>query len=374
MLALLPSFTLAFTHCNGCEDVGPSQAPEAGVEVSIAPWTFGAARTQDSVVLPPPCVEREPTLKTVLDRNTRLAAEPHTLGRLWAAEGPAVGNTWHPTAAAIIELAHGSTTNTRAPWSDEGQPLLASDGSAWWLGYGTEGAFRLFRDGEDEPTPATGRPHALACGGGRCALLERTRGPAVWVGRPASAEPSWTRTEVGDASDEPVAVSLQEDHLTVLVKDSLRVRFIALAGEEATEVAAIAATTRLIATSAHGPRAVLLEPAFQLVDGCASEGGVVAVVEGRAPVRLLGPEPPSWGRLTPLGRGLLVTWLAPLRCRSRRSMLYATVLTSGAEQLAPVTTVGEIDAVHLAARGDDVDLWLHDEGDNTLTWVRARCR
>lgn len=358
--------------CGGCGEVALPAAGDAGPErAPLEPWTFGAARTREALVLPPPCVERAPTLKTVLGRNTRIASEPHTLGRLWAAEGPSGGNVWRAEASGIVELTHGRTTPSFAPWPEAGPPLVARTDAGWQLVYDEGDALFTWRDGSAQALSLSGPAVAFDCAGSRCALLA---GGELRIGDRADDVSRWRRLSLREHGEEGLAVRVTEDAIAIVLYDRLRVRFYRVIGDGPMEpTATLGATPRLLASLAAPRPAVMIDPPFQLVDGCANDGGVMVAVDGRAPLRLRSTEPPLSGELSALAHGMLATWIAPLRCRSRRRMLYAAML-DGEAAAGPVTTVGETDALHVATEGDDVDLWLHSQTENTITWVRARCR
>lgn len=375
-LAAILVGALVGSGCGGCGESTTPPARDAGAgRAPLASWTFGAARTREALVLPPPCVEREPTLKTVLSRNTRIAREPHTLAQLWAAEGPSGGNAWRAEASGIVPLTHGRSTPSLAPWPETGPPLLARSEATWLLVYDAGGALFTWRDGASRALAIRAPAVAFDCDGTRCALVTGGDEPALRVGAVDDDVSAWRRLSLAEHGDEAIAVHVSGDEVTVTLRDRLRARFYRVTADGPVEpTATLGATPRLLATLAEPRPSVMTEPPYQLVDGCANEGGVSIAADGRSPLRLRSSEPPATGQLSALAHGVLATWIAPLRCRSRRRMLYAAMLGADGESVAPVTTVGETDALYVATEKDDVDLWLHSETDNTITWVRARCR
>lgn len=361
---------LALTACDGCEETNaPPVAPEAPAG-AVQPWTLGAARTRAALVLPPPCVEREPTLMAVLERNTRIVAQADTLGRLWVAEGPSATDRWHADASGIVTLTHGRTAPVPAPWPQRGTPVVALSNEAWLLAYDADAELRLWWRNESRPIADNRHALGLDCDGDRCALLGDDG--TVWIGAPSSTSP-WRRVALSQFGEAPIAVKVRGEEVVVAMRDALRARFVTIAGETApTSTTALGIAPELLALTI--PAAVMTEPPYHLVDGCPNEGGVVVNVDGLPSIRMRSPQPPKSGKLATMARGWLAAWIAPVRCRSRRQVLHAAVIGRDGRPVAPVTTVGHADAIHIATQGHDVDLWLRHHADNTVTWVRAACR
>jgi hypothetical protein len=132
------------------------------------------------------------------------------------------------------------------------------------------------------------------------------------------------------------------------------------------------------------PKAVALAHATPVDDeGCGrGQPGVRVVREGAEPVELPLPAPPSRGVLRRLSRGALAAYLAPVGCRSGRSVLYALRLDEAGAPVGAPVPVGDAASFAVAANGDDVDLWLLDPPDarpgggadgRSVTWMRATC-
>ncbi len=366
---------VTFSACGACEEPSDDAAAPAPLLGNVQPWTFGAARTEAALVLPPPCVEREPTLMAVLGRPTRLAAERHTLGRLWAAEGPSHQGRWRADAASIVPLIHGRTRPRSAPRPNDGDAVLTRSGTNWLFAHRDADQLHLWWRGASVPFAKGARAVDLDCRDARCALLlEHNDDVFLMLGDPDGSYSSWVRVDLGTFDLRPLGVDISDEGITVAMRDRLRVRFVHVGADGEPQRGPVLGATPALVAFTMRPAALLTEPPYQLIDGCANEGGVVLAVDGHAPTHLRSPQPPVSGALMVMQRGLLATWLAPTRCGSRRRMLHAAVVGHDGRAVAPVTTVGEADSVHVATQGTDVDLWLHRQAENTLTWVRASCR
>jgi hypothetical protein len=382
---------VALAGCGSCGDGERAAGADAGRAALPAPepWTFGAMRSQAAIALPPGCNERAPPLRAVLPRDTRMVAEPTTLGRMWVAEGAyshggrgpgvAVGEPFRADAAGIVTFDDGLTRATAAPWPLAGVPVLAAAGGSWLLLFdragGAQAQLHAWRDDHEQHLGAGLAARELACGAERCALLvkHQSAGAArweVWLGGGAEPLLSWQRVEL---AGEAVAIALGDDAIAV-TREGGRARFWRVRGAEAPAALAEvdAGAGPLAAVAAPTPLLLATAPSA-LADGCPEEGGVVVAPAGGPPVRLRAPQPAVAGALRRLGGGVLAAWRAPARCGSRQGMLYAARLGANGAATAPVTTVGVADDFAVAVAGGDVDLWLADHRDRTLSWIRASC-
>jgi hypothetical protein len=367
---------LGLAGCAGsCGDEKREEAKPA-CEALPAPeaWTFGAMRAEAAIALPPGCNEREPPLRAVLPRDTRFAAEPSTLGRLWVAEGAyggaLRGEPFEADTAGVVTFAEGPTRATPAPWPALGAPALARSEGAWVLAVDRASHLVLWRDGVEERAGAGLTALELACDGGRCALLVK-QGSAleVWIGGEGEAVLAWQRVGVPAAT---FAVAIADGDIVASAREEGRARLWRVRGGEVpADLGAIEAGAGVLAVAAPS-LALSIAPA-PLVDGCPEEGGVLVAPLGGHAQRLRSPQPAVEGRLHRAPGGLFATWRAPTRCGARTTLLYAARLDAAGAVKAPVTTVGTADAYAVATDGADLDLWLEDRSEHTLSWIRARC-
>lgn len=411
--------SIAVAGCEGCGDEGGGDAPGGDAPALLLPapepWVMGAAG--DEAALPPPCRHRDDPLSVVLRRESRIASEPRTTGRVLVAEGashvvgerkpahPALAlKRWSADAAGLMTMQHGPGEVTAMPWGSGERPRIAHAGERRWLALlevdRPEGRreLHLWRDGDGTRIGEAEAlsPASLRCRRGWCAILTApvdatgtptaTSGASLWLGPATEPIHGWRRVELEADAAKPFEVSglsVTEKgvvaHATLV--DDLRAHVFAVDEKGARPVASPLAPHGLVAT------AVATEPVVVAFAGptgprrCdASGGGVnVTVGDGEA-IQLRSALPAERGDAHAIDGGMLVTWLAPARCDGPRRVLHAAILDERGRPAAPVTVVGEAESYAVAARGSDVDLWLRRPGGltgpgdmGTVLYLRARC-
>ena len=362
---------------------------------------MGAAH-DGGLVLPPPCREREHTLRAVLPRSVRLATARNALGEVVVAEGARPRHRptapWRHDAAGVMTLGQGTASVRPVPWPQLGVPRFARVGSRWLTVIDDDASLELWRDGRRErlgDSPPL-RAADLACRGTRCALLttsvasngEPQHGATLWIGVPDEVAQSWLRVVLPPTADRPsqplsiarMAPAGDGVDMTVATVDDLRVRFVEVVdGRARSEAAALSAPHGALDAIAAPRPAALTFATTPGANACSDPdgGGTGLVVHNAAPRRLRSPTPATQGRLHPIAGGMLATWLAPERCGAPRQQLHAVMLDTAGTPVAPVTTVGPADGYAVASADDRVDLWVHATNDGATTtvgWIRARCR
>jgi hypothetical protein len=367
-----------------------------------ASWTFAPVRTDLDVALPERCKGRAPLVRAPVAATTRFIAEAHTLGALVVADtadGPP-----RLTGAAWLKLDPAGASHDPAalPWIfPSAVPRLGRTAQGEWIAAfdrpGEAGASRvgLFRGGSAD---ALGEGDAfeavdLACAGDRCALLTSRRarvapvGAAVWTGSPADPASAWREAEIVPAAAEseahPFGLAGVEAlpaglAVTVALVDRGEIVLYRAGDGPPRETARIPAGHGVLDVLSLDRQTVAMVYGTPLDDaGCAkvaaAGGGAMIRFErpGLPGIEIRTPAPPLGGSLRRLGKGALATWIAPLGCNQPRRVLYAVVLDGdGVPQGAPMA-VSDAMSFAVAAEGDDVDLWVHNEA--RVTWMRMTC-
>ncbi|MEZ4440905.1 MAG: hypothetical protein R3B72_17540 [Polyangiaceae bacterium] len=391
----------ALVGCGGCDD-GPAAPPPpkaAAVEALPAPdpWLLGAAKGEAG--LPPPCRLDAAVLGTVLSRETRIVAEPRSLGRILVGEGashvvqehpdhPVLAlKRWSADAAGVMTMAHGRASVVPSAWVDPDEPgQVARSGEAWLLLVDDGETAWLQRGDRRERLGATSAltPRRLGCDDQRCALVTPRLddmghpaggGATVRVGVGDRPLPSWRQRAIGDADSRAlaawgstVAVASAQETLILAVDDEPRV-----VARLPSRYGALAASPRplFVAARAADPEGTRCRP---------EAGGLVLVGPDRE-VHLRSAMPAERADITPLEGGALVTWLAPARCDGPRQTLHAVVVKGDGTPIAPVTKVDSAEDYAVAAEGERVDLWIRRPGGmggpqdmGAVHYLRARCR
>ncbi|HHH29362.1 MAG TPA: hypothetical protein ENK57_13595 [Polyangiaceae bacterium] len=403
--------------CDGCADERSEEtnAPALGSLPPPEPWVMGAAG--DEAALPPPCRHRDDPLTVVLRRESRIASEPRTTGRLLVAEGashvvgerrpahPALAlKRWSADASGLMTMRHGRAEVVAAPWGSGAAPAIAHAGDERWLALlevdREAGPTELRLWSEGKPTRLGDAealsPASLRCRRGWCAMLTpvvdatgtptSASGASLWLGRATEPVHGWPRTTLDAEGTKPFEVTglTVTDrgavaHATIV--DDLRARVFAVDEHGPQVVATPLAPHGVVATALAREPVVV---AFAGPSGprrCEAAGGGVNVTVGDGEaIQLRSALPAERGAAHAVDGGVLVTWLAPARCDGPRRVLHAVLLNDEGRPAAPVTVVGEAESYAVAARGSDVDLWLRRPGGltgpgdmGTVLYLRARC-
>jgi len=364
-----------------------------------APWTFSPKRIgpgRPGVALPSGCRERAPLVRAKVAASTRFVASPTALGTLVVADAdPAESPPRLLGVAAMTLSAEGASTGPVAlPWLDAAaMPRLSRTSAGTWLAaYDEPGEGRLsrvlvYRGEEAWPMGEGDRFDAvdLACGASACALLTTrlgtvaTAGAELFVGSPDEPVSSWKRTEIAPAAAEsdarPSCIARVESAsgvVATLLEGGELVFWEANAGAEAREMGRMPAPFGMLdAIVTNQPIALVYGSAVD-DEGCAQEGGKLRFERPqKGAIEIRSHAPPTSGALRALTRGVLATYLAPMGCDAPRKVVYAVVLDAEGAPISAPMPVADATSYAVAARGEEVDLWIQ-EGDE-VTWVRASC-
>jgi hypothetical protein len=352
------------------------------------PWRFVPIRVQSGFALPEGCVARAAPARARVPAEARFVSEPRWLGGLVIAD--AQGSPPRLTAVAALTLdAEGPSRDPVAlPWLEASAlPRLARVGARWIAavdrGAGVGAEVLLWRGGAlDRLGAGDGFEAAdLACSAeGACALLT-TRplrvaapGATLWTGSPDEPAVRWKAVEIlpeGEGGEaRPLAIAALEGGPVAALVEKGEIVFHAADGHVLGRLPAGHGALDAIAL----PRLAALTLAGPVdEDGCAREGrlAVRLVREGAPPVEFGVAAAPTQVAFRRLARGALLAWRGPIGCRRPEQSVQAVLLDpEGAPRGAPVP-VGDAETFAVAARGEDVDLWMGDPG--AVTWLRARC-
>jgi hypothetical protein len=310
------------------------------------------------------------------------------------AEG-ATRDRFRREAAGLLTI-HGDRASVDpAPWPEQGSVHVARAGADWLFAFGDRpsgaGVDRVMVvRGERQELLAAGRGLVaidLRCDVRWCAILvdSPASGGTAWLGSVAEPAGAWqplALPALAERPQHPLAVvrlpGADAEHPTgvvVAVADDVRLRFYALRVDRPPqEQSSLSAPHGVLAVSG-GPRpAALVRAGDPGRDGCAATGaGALVARPEREAVALPGALPPTRGALHPIGDGAyLATWLAPDGCASARLLLFAAMVRADGTPAAPVTAVGDAADYAVAARGEDVDLWI--AADRTVSYLPLDCR
>jgi hypothetical protein len=402
-LRLAAWLTLALAGCapRGCDeqrdqdvDAAPPPPPSR-LPSTPQPLRFGALRGRSELAVPAHCRERAATVRADVPASVRVVAEPTSLASLLVAE--ASGSPPHLDAAGVLDLDPQGTSRLVAvvPWFEAVElPRLGRTRDGRWLaavaqngdGGATAWMWRGLR-GAVTPAEVVGSGDGLqavdlTCGVDRCALLttriSRVAAPGaeVRVGAAGSALASWRRFEIGPTAgahteSSPFALCSVEPNVTLATIEGRQVALWRVEGDTAQEAWRLPAP--------HGVAEVLDEPPLAVTfssavgdDGCAPAGANLRIERpGKAPLELASPAPPLATSLRRLGRGALLTWIAPLACGAERRVIFAVVLDAAGAPLGDVMAVGDASGFAVASEGAAVDLWVHRGAE--VAWMRLAC-
>ncbi|MEJ7735106.1 MAG: hypothetical protein WKG00_38705 [Polyangiaceae bacterium] len=376
-------------------DPAPPPPPPAQLPSTPQPLRFGALRGRSELAVPAHCHERAPPVRADVPASVRVVAEPSSLSALLVAE--ASGNPPHLDAAAVVDLDPEGASRPVAvvPWFETTElPRLGRTRDGRWLaavaqngdGGATAGRWRGLR-GAATPAEVVGSGDGLqaidlACGVDRCALLttrvSRVAAPGaeVRIGAAGSALAEWRRVEIGPAAgshaeSSPFALCSVEPNVTLATMEGAQVALWRVDGDSASEAWRLPAP--------HGVAEVLDDPPLAVTfstavddDGCAPAGANLRIERpGKAPLVLASPTPPVSTSLRRLGRGALLTWIAPLACGAERKVVFAVVLDAAGAPLGEVMPIGDATGFAVASEGASVDLWVHRDAE--VAWMRLAC-
>jgi hypothetical protein len=248
----------------------------------------------------------------------------------------------------------------------------------------------LFRDGRGEEFARGDQLDAVDLGCSRvhpdqCVLLTSRAehvwapGADVWLGRATDPQSAWKRVTISpsrpDSDAFPSGLAQLDPPVATLVEGRELV-FYAVASDGAAprELARLAAPYRAVLDAIAAPSPLALVRGVPMDDeGCSNEGGKVRVERaGKPGIDLAAPTPPTSAALRRLAHGTLASWLAPLRCKEPRAVVYAVVLDEEGAPTSPLMAISDADSYAVAAEGANVDMWI--QSDKSVTWLRARCQ
>lgn len=400
---------------DGGQDAGPRALPMASALLPPPePWAFQPLSGRPTVGLPAQCTIRAPTLRAPVAPSHRFIADPRSLAALVVADAPGSPPALRSVAALGFDT-NGAVLGppSPVPWfAADAMPRLARGPDGAWVGAfvqpGAAGATRvgLWRGGVAEMVGEGDDFDAvdLACSDRRCALLttrlSRVAAPGadVWIGAMAGASRpagpgvgAFRRVEIapkegvegahpagiaavdaGEAAGKAagVIVTMHEGEQLVFYEVDPSDPGHGAAGPR--EVGRLAAPHGVIDAAATPALMALTHGSAADADGC-GRGPVKARLErvGSPPVELKSPALALAGSVRRLGRGALVTWLAPLGCGVARRVVFAIVTQPDGAPLGDPIPIADGVSYAVASAGDDVDFWIQDE--ENVTWVRARC-
>jgi hypothetical protein len=78
------------------------------------------------------------------------------------------------------------------------------------------------------------------------------------------------------------------------------------------------------------------------------------------------------GYARPLADGFLMTWIAPVNCKSaQRKVVWGQLLRSDGQPASPSMAIGDADGHAVSTRENDMEMWLRR--DNAIVWLSAQC-
>ena len=416
-LAPILFVVLAAAGCSRCsaprdgarEDAAPPPAPLLPALLPAPElWSFVRQRGERGIALPERCRFRAFTASAEVPSTTRFVAEPRTLGALIIADSAGSPPRLTGVAALTLEPEGQSHDPVTLPWFEPAVlPRFARSGGRWLASLDRPGAagsarLALWSGGAVAPLGEGDGFEAadLACAGARCALLTSRLarvaqpGATVWLGSPDEPANRWRPIELVPAAADsdarplrltsiPIPPSIErarddggpasDEHVTAALVEKSDVVLFEVTGSSARETARLPAPHgALDAIALPGAAAMAFTSALD-DDGCARDGrpGIRFVREGKPPIDFPSPAPPQRGVLRRLARGALALWIVPLGCRAPRRIVYGLVLDADGAPVGRPIPIGDAAGFAVAARGDDVDLYLQDA--SAVTWVRMAC-
>ncbi len=365
------------------------------------------------MALPTPCRHRERVKRVRLQTVPSFAAVPGTLNALLIADSPPNGQG-PPTAAGLLRLGGAQPLVQPLPWPTPEPPLVTPSATPdqWLVAHSralgeNRSEVLLWRGGKTERV-AVGedfRAIDLRCEKGVCALLT-TRlgnisrpGAHVWLGREQQPLAQWhprlLAAPAGEVwapyaiaglrpskTDDPAAVA--PGAVVTLSSERDLLFFYVDARNPPRRLAQLPADHGVLDVTADPVPRVLGRGATPDQWGCSPlGGGVIIESEGASTPRVTLPttEPALQGSLLGLAGGLVASFIAPLKCRTERAILYMALLAP--KQLEPDSSandspvkltphaIGDADSYAAASSGAELDIWLLKGA--TVTWVRAEC-